>query len=150
MKARILTSVLALVVSFGSLCAGNYNSNQKVYTNHEISESSTVKEYTFVDSETLQPETKSVYNYTSDGVLTGRVIYTWKAKEGWIAIQKYDYEYNMNGKLFNMIYTKWDNELNAWSTKSHYSYHNYDASGEILSVKQIELDSNETNFIAQR
>lgn len=150
MKARILTSVLVVLVSFGSLCAGNPSSNHKVYTNHEISDSAIVKEYTFVDSETLQPETKSVYNYTTDGILTERVIYAWKTEEGWVAIQKYDYGYNMNGKLLSLIYTKWDKELNAWSTKSQCSYYNYGIHGEILSVKQIEVDSNKANLIAQR
>lgn len=133
MKARILTSVLAslvLLVSFGNLSAGN--PPVKVYTNHLVTDDGSTKEYTFANSKTLKPESKTTYKYTTDGVLQERAIYRWNSEKGWVTIQKHNYEYKEDGQL------------------AHYFFTAYNSSGKLLSVSQIESDNANSTLVAQK
>lgn len=140
MKALVLTSVLALL-SLTSVSA------QKMYTNVDKNDSGSVKECTFVNDETLSPEAKTVYVYDESDNLLDKTVYTWDNQKGWVGVHKYDYEYNRSGVVSNLVYTKWNKQLSAWSTKSQHYLHIYDLNGEFLSVKHIEVN-NDVNLMA--
>lgn len=142
MKALILTSVLALL-SLTSVVAGN---PKNVLTNVENHENGYTKEYTFTD-ENMRPKSKSVYEYAKCGHLQNKTTYKWDSEKGWTAEKNYRYEYGRDSKLAIMIYTEWDNELQAWSPKSQHQLHIYSLDGETVSIERIEVN-NDINFYA--
>jgi len=148
MKAIILTSVLAVLFSL-NIHAGN--PKNKIYSNIENNEYGCVKEFTTVDGETSKALKKAVYIYDCKGSLQEKTYYTWNDNEGWTGAQKYEYEYTADGsKLVYLIFTEWDKEIAAWSTKSQHLLHVYGMSGELLTVKHIQVNNNFNGFIANK
>lgn len=148
MKATLLTSVLAVLFSLNTYAA---NPKDKVYSNIENNEYGCVKEYTTVDGETSKALKKAVFFYNSNGNLQEKTYYTWSDSEGWVGAQKYEYEYTADGSaLVYLIFTDWDQEIAAWSTKSQHLLHVYDTSGELLTVKQIQVNNNFNGLIANK
>jgi len=115
MKTRIFTSALVALFSVSIAFAGNPRT--KMFSNTDVRDNGSTKEYMFVD-DNMRPETRSVYEYSTAGSLLEKTVYIWNTEKGWIAIQKYNYEYSGTGQISNMIYTEWDNGLAALSPKS--------------------------------
>ena len=134
MKARILTSILAVVFSVAILNAANPNSVK--YTNEETTAAGTVKEYTFCEKETLKPLNRAVYQYNANGELLEKVYYKWDNNTGWVSVQKYNYEYQDN-KVASLIYSEWDSSLGTWSENPEYITYVYNKNGELLTLQDI-------------
>lgn len=81
-----------------------------------------------------------------------KICYQWSQKNGWLGTHKYEYEYdcehNQENNVKTMIYTKWDKQLNAWSTQSEQFLHIYSADGNLYAVKQIHVDKVTETLIA--
>lgn len=146
MKAIILTSIIAVFLSVSGLQAGNPT---RVYNNVIENENGTIKEYTVVDTETSTVLNKSVYKYNADGLLLQKTEYKWDEKRGWSGQKKYEYEYNNNNTVANIVYTCWDSKLMAWSPVSQHLIHIYGLDGELLTIKQFEVN-NIHNHIASK
>ncbi|MDU1891772.1 MAG: DUF3836 domain-containing protein [Dysgonomonas sp.] len=141
MKARILTSIIAIVFSVTLLNAGNPKST--MYTNTELTESGVVKECTFVENKTLRPIQKIVYKYDVLGNIKERTYYKWEDHSAWVNVHKYTYEYNEYNQVANLIHTKWDASKKGWSDRSDYIINKYNSDGEFLTVEQILLENND-------
>ncbi len=148
MKANIVTSILIAFLSVVNISASEPKT--KVYTNPESTELGLVKEFTSCNSETSQAISKSVYQYDTEGSLQKKVLYKWDNNLGWVGIQKYDYEYDNDKLVVNLIYTEWDTKMNTWSTKSEQFLHVYNTDGEFLAIKQIHIDNDSRNLVTQR
>ncbi len=107
-----------------------------------------IKEFTIVDEQVSRSDRKTVYNYNSERLLQNKILYRTNEYSEWIGIQKYEYEYN-NGKLTNIVYTKWNEKTSAWSTKAEHLVHIYDIDGDLLAIKHIHIDNN-FNFITEK
>ncbi|MDU1890208.1 MAG: DUF3836 domain-containing protein [Dysgonomonas sp.] len=137
MKTRILTSILAVVFSLTLVYAGNPKTT--MYINHEASEAGLYKEYIYVDSETLEPLKRIVYNYDTNGVIKEKILYGWEYKKGWTGEQKYTYQCNVENKTIdNLVYTEWDNIRDSWSDNSEYITYIYNDDSEFMSNTQIK------------
>lgn len=141
MKARILVSILAVVFSIAILNAGNPKTTK--YINEEVTETSIIKDYTFVNSETLKALHRITYTYDINGVIQERVYYKWDNEKGWIGIQKHTYEYNADNKVAYLIHTKWDQNNNNWSDNSEYLAHIYNQDGKYLTRESIQVNTND-------
>lgn len=135
MKARILSLVAVVLLSVASVYASSPKT--KVYSNAD----NKTKEYTLVESETLKALKKVVYTYNSEGLLQEKSLYVWDDILGWAGIQKYSYNYNTD-KLATIVYTKWDKNIANWSATSQHILHSYNTDGELLAVRQIEVNDN--------
>jgi len=133
MKATILTSVLVAFLSVANVFA--QETEKKVLTNIEQTESGSVKELTYLNEETSQAEKKTAYHYDENDVLLQKIDYKWNSHDGWIPTQKYEYEYNAEGKVSNVTFTKWDEKKNKWSDKARQTAHIYNKQGESLAIK---------------
>ena len=149
MKAIFLTTVLATLFSFSNIYAGN--SKDKVYSNIETTRYGCTKEYTTVDGTSLEALKKAVFVYDTKNNLKEKTYYKWSS-QGWVGTYKYVYEYNSDGsKVANLIFTKWDKNMATWSTKSQHLIHVYDdASGKLLTVKQVQVNNNSSGLIANK
>ena len=137
MKSVFLTSILA-ILSLTSVVASN--PKKKIFSNIENHNYGCTKEYVIADKN-LKPDERAVFECDTKGKLLTRVFYKWDTKAGlWITIHKHDYNYNENGRVANVAYTRWDNKQQTWSSKSQHSLHSYDEDGKLLSVRQIEVN----------
>lgn len=139
MKARILISVLVVIFSVSLIYAGNPKIT--TYTNIETTEGGTIKEYTFLDSKTLKPMKRAVYKYDATNIVQEKVTYNWSNNYGWVEAQKYEYQYNNDNQLANIVYKLWDRNQKTWSNDSKYIAHKYDKSGSLLSVENIQVNT---------
>ena len=146
MRATVLTSVLVAFLSIVNVSASEPKT--KIYNNIETTENGCVKEYTFINLETLSPEKKSVYEYNADGLLVTKTEYKWNSEGGWTGFQKYEYEYNKNNKLTYLTHTEWDNERNTWCESSKQFAHLYDTNGQLLTIEEIQTVNE--NYMAQQ
>ena len=122
MKATILTSVFVALFSAANLNAKDV----KTYTNNESGEFGTKKEYVSVDKETLKPTTKEFYYYDVNGRIVEKTVSKWSDEKGWENIGLYEYQYNENGNVANVIYT----ERADQSDKTYFLVHQYDENNE--------------------
>ena len=148
MKVNIVTSILIAFLSIVNISA--VESRTKVYTNAEVTEFGSIKEFTSYNPETSQAISKSVYQYDMKGNIQTKVLYKWDSNVGWIGTQKYDYNYNNDKQIVNLIYTEWDNNLNTWSTKSKQLVHVYSTEGDFLAIEQIEMNNSLDNLVTQK
>ncbi len=148
MKANIVTSILIAFLSIVNISA--VEATTKVYTNAEVTEFGSIKEFTSYNPETSQAISKSVYQYDMKGNIQTKVLYKWDSNVGWIGTQKYDYNYNNDKQIVNLIYTEWDNNLNTWSTKSKQLVHVYSTEGDFLAIEQIEMNNDLDNLVTQK
>lgn len=146
MKATVLTTILVAFLSIVNVSASEPKT--KIYNNIETTENGCIKEYTFINLETLSPEKKSVYEYNAEGLLLTKTEYKWKSEGGWAGFQKYEYEYNQNNKLTYLTHTEWDSKLNTWSETSKQLAHLYDENGQLLTVKEIQIANG--HYMAQQ
>ena len=137
MKTKIFLSLLAVaVLSTATLSATN--PNKKIYQNIESTEFGTTKELISFKEDSGEPAAKAIYYYGTEGKLQKKVMYIWSDANGWESYNKYDYEYNNNGRISNMIYTAWDKKLDVWSPKSLKLIYVYDNNGKFYAMKKIE------------
>lgn len=137
MKSIFLTSVLA-VLSLTSVVAGN--PKKKIFSNIENHNKGCIKEYVIADKN-LKPEERAVFECDTNGKLLTRVLYKWDAEAGlWTTIHKHDYSYNESGQVANVVYTRWDNKQQRWSSKSQHAVFSYNVDGKLLSVQQVEIN----------
>ena len=92
-----------------------------------------------------------MFVYDTKNNLKEKTYYKWSS-QGWVGTHKYVYEYNSDGsKVTNLIFTKWDKNMATWSTKSQHLIHVYDdASGKLLTVKQVQVNNNSSGLIANK
>lgn len=134
MKTTILTSLLIACLSVANIFA--QGTEKKVLTNIETTETGSVKELTFLNEETSQVDKKVVYQYDKEDKLLKKVDYKWRSDEGWIPTQKYEYEYDAEGKSSNVTFVKWDEKRNRWDEKNSKTMaHVYTDQGELIAVK---------------
>jgi len=148
MKTKIFITVIVAFLSVANIYAGN--PDVIVYTNEETTEQGCVKEYTTVEKETLKPVSKTVYQYDSDNKIQRKIFYGWNEEQGWESIQKYDYEYNLNGQIITLVYTEWDEQLKTWSAQSEQLIHVYDLDGKFLAIKRLYINNAMGNLLAEK
>lgn len=149
MKATILTSVFAVLVSVSSLNAKDV----KTYNNVESGEAGVKKEYIILDEATSTPISKDYYHYDTNGFIKERIVSVWDSNTGWVNSRKFEYEYNGANKVASIIYTEWDKKKGGWAEQSHVSVNVYNENNEYLSTKQIQIKNevdNYEDFITQR
>lgn len=110
MKTVIL-SLAIFILSTVSLIAGNDNTT--IFTNI----SGNIKECTMVDSQTLQPISKTVYENNNMGLRVAKVVYTWDESIGWISQSRQSYKYDKNNKVTGVTYQLWDSHNRVWKEK---------------------------------
>lgn len=120
------TKALIIICSL-SMCLTVYSQN---------SDNSATKIYTTYAIENIQKRTKVVYKYNREGQRTERTLYTRYNTTVWIPIQMHTYQYNNQGKIADIIYTKWSQDSNCWEEISDHLIHIYDKSGKLLSVEK--------------
>lgn len=145
MKATILTSVFAVLVSVTSVSA----KDGKVYSNVECNESEVKKELIVLDSKTSAPLNQNVYIYDVDGNIQEKVVSKWIEDKGWVSTAKYEYTYNEQGKVANLTYTKWDKKSDTWAADSQLFVHVYDESSELIAVNELSVN-NANGLISQK
>ena len=144
---KLMSTIILLIIILINTNAQGQNTKGKIYNNIENNKYRCVKEFTTIDNETSQVIKKVIYLYNAEGILQGKTLYRWDNKQGWIGTQKYEYEYNSE-KLENLIYTEWDNNTTTWSAKAQHLIHIYNVEGELLAVKQIQVN-NDYRLIAK-
>lgn len=115
MKATILTSLFIACLSVASVFA--QGTEKKILTNIETTETGSIKELTFLNDETSQAEKKTAYHYDLEDKLMMKVDYKWSGRDGWTPLQKYEYEYNLDGQSSGVTLTKWDENRGKWNEK---------------------------------
>lgn len=134
MKTVILTSVLVAFLSIANIFA--QGTEKKVLTNIEQTEVGSTKELTYLSEDSSEVEKKIVYHYDLNDILLDKIDYKWDSNEGWVPTQKYEYEYNVEGKVSNVTFTKWDSKRNQWDNdNSKTTAHIYNEQGEFIAVK---------------
>lgn len=134
MKAAILTSVLVAFLSVANIFAND--TEKKVLTNIEQTESGSTKELIYLSEHSSEVEKKVVYHYDLNDNLLDKIDYKWDSHEGWVPTQKYEYEYNVEGKVSNVTFTKWDSKKKRWENgKSKTTAHIYNEQGELMAVR---------------
>ncbi|WP_160111103.1 hypothetical protein [Dysgonomonas sp. Marseille-P4361] len=98
-------------------------------------------EYISYGINNIQKRLKVVYKFNSEGQKTERISYARDNTFNWTPVQKYDFKYNQQGKIADVIYTKWNKVNNSWSGVSEHLIHIYNKKGELLSVKKSRTDS---------
>lgn len=134
MKTMILTSVLVACLSIVNLSA--QNTDKKVLTNVEQTESGSTKEAIYMNDESGEPEKKIISHYDKNNLLLDKIDYKWDSLEGWAPVQKYEYEYDAEGKNTGVTLVKWDSKKKKWADdKSKRTAHVYNHQGEMMAVK---------------
>lgn len=134
MKAAILTSFLLACLSVANVFA--QDTDKKVLTNIEQTETGTIKEQIYLNDESSQAERKITYYYDLDDNLFQKVDSKWDSHAGWVPAQKYEYTYNTFGKVASVTFTKWDNKREQWAeSKSKQTAHIYNEQGELMAIK---------------
>jgi hypothetical protein len=147
MKATILTSVFAVLVSTMNLSARNV----MTYSNVESGEFGVKKEYVSINKETSKPESKEYYHYDQNGNIVEKTVSIWNDNTGWENFATYSYQYGDANKVAYVAYTKWDKDNARWSDKSDITVHIYNDKDEFLTTKQIQVENKTTfNLISQK
>lgn len=134
MKTTILTSLLIACLSVASAFAQETNKN--MLTNIETTETGSIKELTFLNEETFEAEKKTAYHYDKEDKLLAKIDYKWHHREGWIPLQKYEYEYNTDGQSSKVTLTKWDAKKGKWAEKdAKMTAHVYTHQGVLIAEK---------------
>ncbi|NDV78451.1 DUF3836 domain-containing protein [Dysgonomonas sp. 511] len=147
MKATILTSVLAVILSVANVSAAN--PYIKVFSNIEVTETGTIKEFIKYDESQSIAIDKCVYTYDAAGNMLKKATYKWDSVQGWVAVNKYDYNYNEDGRIAYTTYTEWDSKINYWASTASQLIHIYDNSGNLMAIKQIQVNE-DANFMSMK
>jgi hypothetical protein len=147
MKATILTSVFAVLVSITNLSARNV----MTYSNVESGEFGVKKEYVSINKETSKPESKEYYHNDQNGNIVEKTVSVWNDNAGWENFATYSYQYGDANKVAYVAYTKWDKDNARWSDKSDITVHIYNDKDEFLTTKQIQVENKTAfNLISQK
>jgi len=146
MKTKILISVLFAI--FLSVNLYSQKGDIAIYNSISKNENGVIKECIQLDKTTSNALAKTVYTYNAKGHRTERVLYLCDKQNKWIPCQKYNYEYNSNGKISNILLTKWDKGSKAWARKSESLHHIYKDTGELLAINR-KIVRNE-NMLTQK
>jgi len=142
MKAIIISLAAAVLTSVSVSVNAN---NPKVYSNVEITNAGTNKEYVYMDDNTSMPKMKTALVCDANGMVTSKVVSEWKEGKGWVNSSKYEYKYNSSNKVSTMVYTEWSGKSGSWADVSDMMVHLYDNDGNFLSVEKIKVENN-NNF----
>lgn len=91
---------------------------------------------------------KAVYMYDSSEKCISRNLYIENGQNEWVPIHKYEYTYNNNGLVGNVVFTKWDERKGNWEKNALVLVHDYDLSGKMLSQKEMIMTNN--NLISSK
>lgn len=128
------TFIILCLFSFSSILYAQ-NPNNK--------ETKEIEEFTSYTIGNIQKRAKVVYKFNTEGQRIERTLYYRDNMKDWTPIQMYNYQYNNQGKIADIIYTKWDKENNCWNETSDHLTHIYDRDGILLSIRK----SNSNNDI---
>lgn len=141
MKAKVSTSIIAFlflsVSLFSQSNAGRYTKISKDDNGYTTKES--------IQYQRTKAVSKIVYLYDPADRLIERIAYLSEYGTKWIPVQKYKYEYTADGKIANIICTKWDQEQKAWAGKSQCIAHSYGNKSTI--VRQMTIDTKDYNLL---
>ncbi|GAB6122011.1 hypothetical protein [Dysgonomonas termitidis] len=141
MKAKVLTLIIAFLFLSASLFSqSNAGRDTKI---SKDGNGYTTKES--IQYQRTKAVSKIVYLYDPADRLIERMSYISEYGAKWIPVQKYKYEYTADGKIANIICTKWIQGQNVWAGKSQCIAHSYGNKGVI--VRQITIDTKDFNLL---
>lgn len=117
MKAKKLFSLLVVLFLSANIFA-NGGRETIVFSNVDKSATGYVKEFIKCDKKTSTPLIKNVYEYDDEGRMLVKTIYKRCNKNGWIGIQKFEYNYDDNNQPQTPNVMTWDAKLKSWCTES--------------------------------
>lgn len=112
MNAKILLSFLSAIIL--SISAYAHTPETIVLSNVENTENGCIKEFFFCDKETNVPISKTVYLYDIEGRMLEKAIYDWDGPNGWIGVQKLEYNYEKSDAPTIPTVKKWDKRSSKW------------------------------------
>lgn len=132
------TRALIIIFSF-FICFSLYAQNKdgiEICNSINKSEKGTIKECILYDKSKPQILAKITYTFDSEGKRTERVLYLSDNKNNWTPAQMHSYKYNKQGKIADIIYTKWNKNKKCWNEKSDYLIHVYGDDGKLLTINK--------------
>lgn len=134
MKAIILFTIVLSIFFSGNIYSQKISSfNEKIEDNGQ-----TTKEY--IRKNKSQADVKTIFQYNAQGNVIERAFYLKENTSKWIPAQKHIYEYNDEGKIANIIFTRWNETRNEWEKKSLHLVHLYN-NGQLI-VQEIVKNTN--------
>ncbi len=144
MKAKVLTSIIIfLFLSVGVFSQNKRDSDVKISKDES---GYTTKEST--QYQRTKAVSKVIYLYDPSEKLIERTTYLSEYGTKWIPAQKYRYEYTSDGKIANIIQTKWNQEQKMWARKSQCIAHSYGNKGTV--IRQITIDTNNDKLLTMK
>lgn len=137
MKATIITLAVAALLSVSN----SFGSNT-IYKSVETNEQDRTITTTVCQGENekyLSPIKRYVIVSDSNGSPIEKKIYEWNSdNRSWVAIQKYNYDYNADGKLLSLAFTQWNKITDTWAEDVQYAMYINDTNEENLSVNYLD------------
>lgn len=142
MKTIILTLVTVFISTVNIMAQG---SNEEVYSN--INNNKNVIEKIRIDTDLKKPMDRKIYLNGESGRRVSMLHYIWNVNRGWICYSKRDYAYDLQDRLSEVSYVKWNDRRKMWEKKIEvvtYIYNdadktvvtvNSERSNELLSEK---------------
>lgn len=122
MKIKTLTFAVTILLALISFTNLNAKSENVVYQNNYTTTSTFATEKMMVDSKTLTPNKRIIYERDADNRLIHKETYIWNEYRGWVSSCKYQYYYSISGKLTKLKYSEWNKKNNIWETKNTLHY----------------------------
>jgi hypothetical protein len=141
----LISAVLSLLLSVNIMAQ---NRETIVYSNSD--EKSNLKEYTILDKNSSEVLSKISFQFDKKGLPTYKTSYTWNSDKGWILSKKYEYLYNDNNQLTDIVFTRWDHDTNQWAGISERITHVYNSNGTLLYTQQILIDNNKNTLLSYK
>lgn len=79
---------------------------------------------------------KTEYKYDDLGSRIRQISYKRDKSSEWTPIQKHEYQYDSNGKIANIIYSKWNTKTKTWNNKSEMLIYLYNNTERYMVVKK--------------
>lgn len=130
MKTRLFTLLFVLTSAVAM-----YAQKSNILEKKSYHSSGYTKEIILMDRDRLTPLKKVVYNYTTQGYLTERVVYGYNWRRIAVALCKVECNYDEKNNPASLIFTKWDKNAGQWSDKSEQTAYYYNAKGDVMAMK---------------
>ncbi|MBK5723084.1 hypothetical protein JGH11_19640 [Dysgonomonas sp. Marseille-P4677] len=142
-----MKTIILFIITLAFILSGNLYS-QNISSIKENIENNGYKTKEYICTYKSKTDAKTIFRYNPLGRIIERTFYLKENTSNWIPIQKHTYEYNTEGKISNIMLTKWNQSSKEWESKSLYLIHLY-SEGQVI-VHQIEKDTNTNRLITQR
>lgn len=137
MKTTIITLAVAALLSVNTSLGSN-----QFYKNVETNEQEHTTTTTVcqgVNEQYLSPVKRYVIVSDLDGNPIEKKIYVWNSdNNSWEASLKYNYGYNMDGKLLSLAFTEWNKITDTWSENTESAMYLDNTGDQMLSVNYLE------------